>query len=129
MMHCPNCKLELPSAVNIFRGTRCRRCNAVLLVSATYGRILLLLSLTSAWALLWFTDVRRVFYPVLGVEFGFIASLWLGFPVAFVILFALVRIAPRVVTPKLVHRHWGTVTALELTSEPAEGEKVDAAPR
>jgi hypothetical protein len=85
--------------------------------------------LASAWALLWFTNVRRVFYPTLGVEFGFIASLWLGFPVAFVILFAFVRIVPRVVKPKLVHRHWGTVTSLDLNSEPAEGEKVETPPR
>src|SRR5690349_19726746 len=56
-MHCPNCYLEVPSRVKIFRGTRCRRCNAVLLVSPAYARTLVLLSLVSAWVLLWFIDV------------------------------------------------------------------------
>ncbi len=79
--------------------------------------------------MLWFAEVRKLLYPRFGVIFGFIGSMWLGFPVAFVILFALIRIAPRVVAPKLVHRHWGTVTTLDLNSEPAEGKKIESARR
>jgi hypothetical protein len=125
MMRCPNCELDVPFTLRVFPGTRCRRCNAKLLVSATYCRVLITLSLIAAWALLWFADVRKLLYPRLGVPFGSLASLWLGFPVAFVILFALVRIAPHIVTPKLVHRRWGAVTTLDLNSEPAEGKKIE----
>ncbi|MFI5114529.1 MAG: hypothetical protein ACHP7J_05230 [Terriglobales bacterium] len=104
---------------NLFRGTRCRRCASTLFVSATYIRALMLLSFLAAEALLWIVNIRKLFYPSLGVPFGFLASLWLGFPVAFFILTVLVRTVPRLMAPTLVLRHWGTVTTLGLAEDDA----------
>ncbi|MGA7558179.1 MAG: hypothetical protein WBW01_10260 [Terriglobales bacterium] len=86
-------------------------------VSLTYSRVLIFLSFLAAQGLLWVLKVRELFYPTLGVPFGFLASLWLAFPIAFVILTVLVRTVPRMVAPTLVLRDWGSVTTLGLTAE------------
>lgn len=117
MMRCPNCHCQVAFEKNLFRGTRCKRCASTLFVSTTYSRALGLLSLLAAEALLWIVNIRKLFYPSLGVPFGFLASLCLGFPVAFFILTVLVRTAPRLIAPTLVLRDWGTVTTLGLTAE------------
>jgi len=88
-----------------------------LLVSQTYSRVLVILSLLIAWALLWLLNVRSLLYPSLGVPFGFLASLCLGYPLAFLILTVLVRTVPRLVSPKIVLRHWGAITTLNLHTD------------
>jgi hypothetical protein len=117
-MRCPNCHCPVAFEKGLFRGKRCKRCNSTLLVSA-YSRTLVLLSLCAAWALLLVTHVPRLFYPSLGAVFGFLATLWLGFPLAFLIMTVMVRTAPRLVSPTLVARHWGAVTTLDLTDDEA----------
>ena len=117
MMRCPNCHCGVPFEKALFRGMRCKACDSTLLVSQTYIRVLVLLGILAAEALLWVTNVRKLFYPSLGVPFGFLVSLWLGFLVAFVILTVMVRTVPRLVAPTLVLRHWGTVTTLGLAVE------------
>jgi uncharacterized protein (DUF58 family) len=87
-----------------------------MVVSLTYGRVLILLSLLVVELLLWIANIRSLFYPTLGVLLGFLASLWLGFPLAFLILMVLVRTVPRVVAPRLVSRHWGSFTTLDLST-------------
>ena len=87
-----------------------------MLVSATYARVLMLLSFLAAEILLWITNIRQLFYPTLGVPFGFLVSVSLGFPLAFLILTVLVRTAPRVVKPRLVTRDLGSLTALDLST-------------
>ncbi len=114
-MRCPSCNSEIPFEMDVFRKKRCKRCGARLLVSATYQRVLVLLSLSAAEFLLWVANIRALFYPSYGVVFGFLASVWLGFPLGFLILVALVRIAPRVVAPRLVERYWGAITTLDLS--------------
>jgi uncharacterized membrane protein (DUF106 family) len=77
--------------------------------------VLVLIAMFAAQALLWVSNARRLFYPSLGVEFGFLASLWLGFPVAFLILSVMVRTIPRLTPPTLVLRDWDdTMTTLKL---------------
>ncbi len=117
MMCCPNCHRRVPFQKSLFRGTHCEGCNSTLLVSERYSRALWLLSFLAAEALVWIANIRMLFYPRLGVPFGFLASLWLGFPVAFFILSVMVRTIPRLVPPTLVVRHWGTVTTLDLDSD------------
>lgn len=111
------CRCHVEFDKRLFRGARCKECNSPLLVSETYIRVLMLLSFLAAEALLWITNTRKLFYPTLGVPFGFLASLWIGFPLAFVILTVLVRTVPRLIAPTLVPRHWGSVNTLGLAAE------------
>jgi hypothetical protein len=114
MTHCPSCRCLVAFDESLFQGARCEECTSTLFVSATYIRALMLLSFVAAEALLWIVNIRKIFYPSLGVPFGFLASVWLGFPVAFLILTVLVRTVPRLVAPTLVLRQWSTVTTLGL---------------
>jgi uncharacterized membrane protein (DUF106 family) len=88
----------------------------MMLVSATYIRVLMLLSFLAAQVLLWVLNIRYLFYPTLGEVFGFLVSVSLGFPLAFLILTVLVRTVPRVVEPTLVARHWDSLTTLGLST-------------
>ena len=113
-MQCPNCQFQVTFRRELFRGARCKACGTILLVSTTYSRVLVALAIVAAEALLWVGGVRKLFYPILGVEFGFFASVFLGFPVAFLILTAMVRTIPRFIRPRLVSGQTGTVTTLGL---------------
>ncbi len=115
MLRCPNCNSQVPFDKGLFRGRRCKECGATMVISLTYVRVLMLLSLLAAEILLWIGNIRQFFYPTLGVTFGFLASIALGYPLAFLILTVLARTAPRVVAPKLVHRNWGSFTTLGLS--------------
>jgi hypothetical protein len=115
VLHCPNCDSQVPFDKSLFQGRHCKECGATMLISLTYVRVLMLLSFLAAEILLWIAKIRQLFYPTLGVIFGFLASFWLGYPLAFVILTVLVRTAPRVVAPKLVRRDWGPFTTLDLS--------------
>ncbi len=86
-----------------------------MLVSLTYLRVLMLLSFLVAEISLWMADIRQLFYPTMGVPFGFLASVSLGFPIGFLILTVLVRTAPRVVEPTLVSRDLDSLTTLGLS--------------
>ena len=115
MLRCPNCNSQVPFGKGLFRGSHCKEWGAAMVISLTYVRVLMLLSFLAAEILLWIVNIRQLFYPTLGVIFGFLASIWLGYPLAFVILTVLARTAPRVVAPKLVHRNWGSFTTLGLS--------------
>jgi len=117
MMRCPSCQHPIVSDSIFRRSMHCPACNAKLMVSETYSRILVLISLFIAWGLLWVLNVRSFFYALLCVPLGFSASLWLGFPMAFLVLWVLVRTLPRVVIPKIVLRHSGTITTLDLHAD------------
>ena len=106
MLHCPDCNSQVPFDKSLFRGRSCKECGSTMVISLNYTRVLGLLSFLMAQVLLWIVDVRQLFYPTLGVIFGFLASVSLGLPLAFAILTVLVRTVPRVVAPKLVRRHW-----------------------
>src|SRR2546428_2715200 len=116
-MRCPNCGCQVAFEKGLFRGRRCKECGATMLVSLTYLRVLMLLSFLAAEIVLWITNIRQLFYPTLGVPFGFLASVSLGFPVAFLILTVLVRTAPRVVEPTLVPRDLDSLTTLGLSTD------------
>ncbi len=76
------------------------------------------------------TNIRVLFYPTLGIVFGFLASASLGYPLGFLILTVLVRTAPRVVEPRLVPRRLGSLTTLGLgdSKECTFGEEIPASP-
>ncbi len=116
-MRCPNCGCEVEFDKRLFRGEHCKKCGSTLLVSEAYSRALGIFSFLAAEALLWLLNIRKFFYPTLGVPFGFLASLWLGFPIAFPILTILVRTVPHLVAPTLVRRHWGSINTLGLGTE------------
>jgi hypothetical protein len=63
----------------LFRGQRCKECGSILLVSATYSRVLVAFAIIAAEALQWVGNVRKLFYSALGVEFGlFISVPWIS---------------------------------------------------
>jgi hypothetical protein len=118
-MRCPSCHRKFHSSWACFAGYAAEGAiRSCLSQRSTPAQVLL--SLLAAWGLLWVTNIRKLFYPSLGVEFGFLASLWLGFPVAFLILTVKVRNVSRVISPTQVLRHWGPVTTLNLTDETTE---------
>jgi len=98
----------------------CKRCGARLLVSETYGRMLMVISIVLGFGLPWVVHLPKLLIPALGPLAGFIAVLALGFPLAFAILFLLVRVLPRLMPPRLVLRHNDAITALNLTAEQGE---------
>jgi len=112
MMQCPSCQSQVTFRKELFRGAHCKACGSMLFVSATYSRVLVAFAIIAAEGLLWVGSIRKLFYPALGVEFGFFASLFIGFPVAFLILTAIVRTIPRLIQPRLVSRQTGAVTTL-----------------
>jgi hypothetical protein len=114
VLHCPNCNSQVPFDKSLFGGRHCKKCGSTMVISLAYVRVLMLLSFLAAEILLWIANIRQLFYPTLGVIFGFLASIWLGFPLAYVILTVLARTVPRVVAPKLVIRNWGPFTTLDL---------------
>ena len=113
-MQCPSCESHVMFRKELFQGAHCKECGSMLFVPATYSRILVVVAIIAAEALLWVGNIRTLFYPALGVEFGFFASLFLGFPVAFLLLTVMVRTIPRVIPPRLVSRQTATVTTLRL---------------
>jgi uncharacterized protein (DUF983 family) len=114
-MQCPSCQSQILFGRALLRGAHCKECGSMLFVAATYSRVLAALAIITAEALLWVGGVRKFFYPALGVELGFFVSIYLAFPVAFLILTVLVRTVPRFVPPHLVSRQMGTVTTLGLS--------------
>ena len=127
MMRCPNCHAPVEFDKGLFRGTRCKGCTSILLVSQTYSRALVFLGILAAEALLWVMNIRKLFYPILGVPFGFLASLGLGFLVAFAILTVMVRTVPRLVAPTLVLSCGDTVTTLGLIADPNRSRGIGGA--
>jgi|HubBroStandDraft_6_1064221.scaffolds.fasta_scaffold835822_2 hypothetical protein len=89
-VRCPECHGQTPCSKLLFREDfRCIRCQVPLHVSLTYSRALVLLSALTSAVLLWAVGIRDLrlflFY----------------FPLGFLILTAMVRIAPFVVPPRL----------------------------
>jgi predicted RNA-binding Zn-ribbon protein involved in translation (DUF1610 family) len=120
-MRCPRCNLEIAFAKEVFGNDfHCPRCGARLLVSETYGRMLMVISIVLGFGLPWITQLHKLLIPALGPLAGFIAVLASGFPLAFVVLFFMLRLVPRLISPPLVFRHNDPITALNLTAEQEE---------
>jgi hypothetical protein len=120
-MTCPHCNLEIPFAKEVFGNDfHCPRCRARLLVSETYGRTLMVMSVVLGFGLPWLIQLHKLLIPAFGPLAGFLAMLASGLPLAFIVLFFMLRLVPRLVSPPLVLRHNDPFTALNLT---AEGEE------
>ena len=118
MVRCPKCGLRSAFDNRVFRkGFLCEQCAAKLLVSETYTRILVVISIVLGFGLPWVVHLAKLLILVLGPLAGFIAALALGFPLAFAILFLMVRVVPRLISPPLVLRHNDPITMLNLTAE------------
>jgi hypothetical protein len=89
-VRCPECRGHIPCSKLLLRHDfRCIRCQTPLHPSLIYTRVLVLLSAASSCVLLWAVGIRDwrlfLFY----------------FPVGFLILTLVVRVAPFVVRPRL----------------------------
>jgi hypothetical protein len=84
----------------------------MMIVSPAYIRSVMFLSLLTAEALLWVMGIRKMFYPIFGTYFGFLISVSLGYPVAFLILTAFARTIPRILAPTLVTSYPDVFTTL-----------------
>lgn len=102
-MTCPNCGLRMPFDRRAFRrGFLCGRCESELRISELYSRVLGIISLLVGFGLVWLPIVHGFGTVLLRSCIGFVMLLALGFPVAAVVLFLLVRLAPLVLSPRLV---------------------------
>jgi hypothetical protein len=127
-MTCPNCQSTIPwDRRAARRGFFCRRCGSEIRVSEGYARTMVLISLIIGFGLVWLPVFQGHGAAFLWSCVGFIALLALGFPVAGAILFLLVRLAPIVISPPLVARHFGSVCGLGLNGTPSSDQgKVQA---
>lgn len=120
-MTCPQCNLEIAFDKEVFGNDfHCPRCGVRLLVSETYGRMLMVISIAIGFSLPWVAQLHKLLIPALGPLTGFIAVLALSFPLAFVVLFFVLRLVPRLISPPLVLRHNDPITALNLTVDKGE---------
>lgn len=120
-MRCPQCNLDMAFDKEVFsKRFHCPRCGARLLVSEAYSRMLVVISIVIGFSLPWVAHLHKLLIPALGPLEGFIAVLASGFPLAFAVLFLLVRVVPRLLPPPLVFRHNDSITALNLTGEQGE---------
>lgn len=120
-MRCPQCNWEMAFDKRVFRtGFLCEQCGAKLLVSEVYSRMLVVISMVIGFGLPWVAHFPKLLMSALGPLAGFIAVLALAFPLAFAVLFLMVRLIPRLFSPPLVLRHHDPITALNLT---ADGEE------
>jgi hypothetical protein len=91
-MRCPNCGLKMAFDRSVFRTDfLCQRCGANLVASETYSRVLWLISVAISFVLPWLTIFR---FGQLRPFAGFMTVLVLVLPLAFVMMFFLVRVAP-----------------------------------
>lgn len=124
MMRCPQCNFRMSFDKEVFgRDFRCEQCGAKLLVSETYTRVLGIISIVLGFGLPWVVHVPKLLISALGPLAGFVAVLALGFPLAFLVLFLMVRVVPRLISPPLVLRHNDSVTTLNLTVADDENQK------
>ena len=106
-------------AKGVFRKDfHCPRCGAGLFVSVGYGRTLMVVSLIIGFSLVWVVPISRWLIPVLGPLLGFTAVLASGFPLAFAVLFFMLRLVPLLLPPPLVLKRDDAITSLGLSSEP-----------
>lgn len=105
-MRCPRCNLEMAFDKGVFGNDfHCPKCGSKLRVSEPYSRMLVFISIVLGFSLPWVAHVHKLLIPALGPLAGFIAVLALGFPLAFAVLFLMVRVVPRLLSPPLVLRH------------------------
>jgi hypothetical protein len=79
--------------------------------------MLVVFSIVLGFGLIWTAHLQKLLISALGPLAGFIATLALGFPLAFAFLFLMVRVVPRLIPPPLVLRHNDPITVLNLTAE------------
>lgn len=114
-MICPQCKVRIVFDNHVWNGDFvCQQCGASLLVSETYSRVLILTSSVLGFGLPWVAHLPKILIASLGDLVGFVAVLALGFPIAFTVLFLMVRVVPQLISPPLVLRHEGALTVLNL---------------
>jgi hypothetical protein len=78
--------------------------------------MLMVISVILGFSLPWVIHLHKLLIPALGPLAGFIAVLASGLPLAFAILFFVLRLVPRLFSPPLVLRHNDPITALNLTA-------------
>ena len=113
-MRCPNCGLKMAFDRRAFRiDFACPRCQANVVASHNYSRVLWLVSVAIGFLLPW----RMIFqFHLLRPFAGFMTVMALVLPIAFIMMFILVRVAPLLVVPPLVLRHSGPMTVLGLST-------------
>jgi hypothetical protein len=117
-MKCPQCNWEMAFNKNVFRGGFvCEHCGARLYVNESYCRFLLILSMLIGFPLPWVVGLPHALITNLGLLFGFLALLALGYPLSFLILMVILRTLPRWIRPPLTLRpHHRGITTLNLNS-------------
>ncbi len=116
-MTCPQCGLQMAFDKRVFQpGFICSRCLSPLFVSEGYGRLLLIVSIVIGYGLPWALHLPRFLIAAFGPLEGFAAALALGVLLACVVLFWVLRIVPRLISPPLVPRLHGAVTVLDLAA-------------
>jgi hypothetical protein len=120
-VRCPKCGFRMTFDRQVFHtGFLCEQCGAKLLISETYSRMLVVISIVLGFGLLWVAHLLKLLISALGPLAGFVTALALGFPPAFAVLFLMVRVVPRLISPPLVLRHNDPITVLNLTVEQEE---------
>lgn len=117
-MRCPQCNLGMAFDRRVFLGDfLCEQCGAKVLVSEAYSRVLVAISMVVGFGLTWIANLPKLLMSDLGPLAGFLAAIALGSLLALAVLFVMVRMVPRLISPPLVLRHGYPVTVLNLTAE------------
>ena len=118
---CPRCAGRIEVNRESFgHHFRCPQFAGTVMVAESYSRVLVLISIAVGFCLSWLTPLRTLAMSA-GPLAGLVGLLALSFLLSFVVLFALVRVAPRYVSPTLVTAQKGVITVLGLS--PAELKK------
>ena len=120
-MRCAECNVTMAFDKEVFGDDfHCGQCGRRLRVSETYARTLAVISVVLGFGLPWVAHLPKLLIVALGPLAGFIAVLVLGLPLAFALLFLMVRVVPRLISPPLVFRHNDPITVLNLAAEEEE---------
>jgi hypothetical protein len=104
---CPQCLGRIPVSRDVFRkGYKCIRCGTDVVASATYARVLSLLSMLLSIGFLWAIHARILYFLIL------VIPIWL------LILSVMVRVVPHFVAPHLDLVNSSTVTKLGISDHP-----------
>lgn len=123
-MRCPQCNVGMAFDRRVFLGDfLCEQCGAKVLVSEAYSRVLVVISMVVGFGLTWISNLPKLLIADIGPLAGFLAAVAFGSLLALAVLFMMVRLVPRLISPPLVLRRDGPVTVLNLT---AEQEKHDS---
>jgi len=123
-MTCPHCGFKIAFDSRAYRrGFLCERCGSELIVSETYSRVLIIVSIVLGFGMLWTPIFQSHWVAPLRSCIGLVGLLALGLPAALAMLFLLVRLAPSLVPPPLILRHDGRNYGLGLGTPPRSCEQ------